>query len=43
MKYDRIYCGSQVPEGKRLVVLKLLNIDGVCVMPYEGTVSLFYC
>uniref|UniRef100_A0AC34GV51 Uncharacterized protein n=1 Tax=Panagrolaimus sp. ES5 TaxID=591445 RepID=A0AC34GV51_9BILA len=36
MKYDRIYCGSRVPDGERLRFLKLLKIDGVCIMPYGG-------
>jgi protein-L-isoaspartate O-methyltransferase len=34
MKYDRIYCGARVPDGERLRFLKLLKIDGVCIMPY---------
>uniref|UniRef100_A0A914XUK3 Uncharacterized protein n=1 Tax=Panagrolaimus superbus TaxID=310955 RepID=A0A914XUK3_9BILA len=36
MKYDRIYCGARVPDGERLRFLKLLKIDGVCIMPYGG-------
>lgn len=40
-KYDRIYVGAKVPEGMRLYFAKMLKVGGICIMPYENTVSLF--
>ncbi|CEF65387.1 Protein-L-isoaspartate(D-aspartate) O-methyltransferase family-containing protein [Strongyloides ratti] len=35
-RYDRIYVGAKVPEGKKLFFPKLLKINGICVMPFRN-------